>query len=114
MASLQGLDDDHLRLLYSRATPQPFRTYTRPLRLRNPAREALPKLGIACSFSPEQMRRTVAGVRPPVGDLSDPDWRFVGLPTGHYPMLSRPDDLAEVLLGLSLPAADDGKISREE
>ena len=34
--SLEGVDEDHLRLLYSRATPQPFGTYTRPLRLKAP------------------------------------------------------------------------------
>jgi hypothetical protein len=28
------------------------------------------------------------------------NWRFVELPTGHYPMFSRPDDLAAVLLDL--------------
>jgi pimeloyl-ACP methyl ester carboxylesterase len=114
MASLEGLDDDRLGLLRSRATPQPFGTYTQPLRLTNPAREALPKLGIACSFSPDRMRQMIAGGRPPVGDPSGPNWRFVGLPTGHYPMLSRPDDLAEVLLGLAPPAADGGTNPREE
>src|SRR3712207_3862731 len=51
MASLQGVDEDRLRLLYLRATPQPFGTYTQALHLENPAREALPKLGILCSFS---------------------------------------------------------------
>src|SRR5687767_2325934 len=56
MASLEGVDEDHLRQLYSRATPQPFGTYTQPLRLRNPAREALPKLGILCSFSLAQVK----------------------------------------------------------
>jgi hypothetical protein len=29
-----------------------------------------------------------------------PNWRFVELPTGHYPMFSRPDDLAAVLMNL--------------
>ena len=37
MASLEGLDDDQLRLLRSRAVAQPFGTYTQPLRLKNPA-----------------------------------------------------------------------------
>lgn len=52
----------------------------------------------------------VAGGCPTVGDISGPDWRFVGLPTGHYPMFSRPDDLAAVLLDLpsaSGPSARD-------
>jgi pimeloyl-ACP methyl ester carboxylesterase len=60
MASLEGVDEDHLRLLYFRATPQPFGTYTQPLRLRNPARETLPKLRIVCNFSIAQVRGMVS------------------------------------------------------
>jgi hypothetical protein len=30
--------------------------------------------------------------------LAGPNWRFVELPTGHWPMFSRPEDLAELLL----------------
>ena len=32
--------------------------------------------------------------------MAGPNWWFVELPTGHYPMFSRPDDLAAVLLDL--------------
>jgi pimeloyl-ACP methyl ester carboxylesterase len=97
MASLEGMDEDRLRLLYSRATPQPFGTYTQPLRLKNPAREGLPKLGILCSFSLDQVQEMIAGASPSSREMAGPHWRFVELPTGHYPMFSRPDDLAAVL-----------------
>jgi hypothetical protein len=60
------------------------------------------------------MRQMISGRHPPIGDPSGPDWRFVGLPTGHYPMLSKPDDLAEVLLGLAPPAADGGTNTRKK
>jgi len=100
MASLQGVDEDHLRLLYSRATPQPFGTYTQPLRLKNPAREELPKLGILCSFSLDQVREMIASGQPLFRELEGPEWRFVELPTGHYPMFSRPADLVKQLLDL--------------
>jgi hypothetical protein len=100
MASLEGVDEDHLRLLYSRATPQPFGTYTQPLRLKNPAREALPKLGILCSFSLAQVKEMIATDNPLFRGVAGPEWRFVELPTGHYPMFSRPEDLAELLLEL--------------
>jgi hypothetical protein len=33
--------------------------------------------------------------------FAGPGWRFAELPTGHYPMLSRPEDLAELLLDLT-------------
>jgi pimeloyl-ACP methyl ester carboxylesterase len=100
MASLEGVDDDHLRLLRSRAVAQPFGTYTQPLRLTNPAREGLPKLGILCSFSLDQVRQMIASDNPLFRELAGPEWRFAELPTGHWPMFSRPDDLAELLLDL--------------
>jgi len=100
MASLEGLDDDRLSLLRSRAVAQPFGTYTRPLRLGNPAREGLPKLGIWCSFSLDQVREMIASENPLFRGLPGPGWRFVELPTGHWPMFSRPEDLAELLLDL--------------
>ena len=100
MASLEGVDEDRLRLLYSRATPHPFGTYTQPLRLKNPAQESLPKLGIVCSFSLAQVQQMIAGGHPLFRELSGPEWRFVELPTGHWPMFSRPEDLAELLLEL--------------
>jgi pimeloyl-ACP methyl ester carboxylesterase len=109
MASLEGVDGDHLRLLYSRATPQPFGTYTQPLRLENPAREGLPKLGILCSFSLNQVQEMIASGNPLFREVAGPNWRSVELPTGHWPMFSRPEDLAELLLKLPSdePVRDD-------
>ena len=112
MASLEGVDEDHLRLLYSRATPQPFGTYTQPLRLENPAREELPKLGILCSFSLDQVRGMIAIDNPLFRELAGPNWRFVELPTGHYPMFSRPEDLAELLLELLSDAPAQDSVTR--
>lgn len=109
MASLEGVDDDHLRLLRSRAVAQPFGTYTQPLRLENPAREELPKLGILCSFSLDQVHEMIDTGPPWARELAGPNWRFVELPTGHWPMFSRPADVAELLLGLASdePVRDD-------
>jgi pimeloyl-ACP methyl ester carboxylesterase len=109
MASLEGVDDDQLRLLRSRATPQPIGTYTQPLRLTNPAREELPTVGIVCSFSLAQVQEMIASDNPLFRELAGPEWRFVELPTGHWPMFSRPDDLAELLLSLppEAPTRDD-------
>ena len=107
--SLEGLDEAELGLLRSRAVDQPFGTFTQPLRLANPAREALPKIGILCSFSLDQVQAMIASGNPVFRELATPNWRFVELSTGHYPMFSRPDDLAEVLLDLpsDVPARDD-------
>ncbi len=111
--SLEGLDDAGLEMLRSRAVDQPFGTFTQPLRLENPAREALPKVGILCSFSLEEVQAIIASGNPVFRELTSPNWRFVELPTGHYPMFSRPDDLAAVLLDLPSGAStqDDGERS---
>jgi pimeloyl-ACP methyl ester carboxylesterase len=111
--SLQGLDDDQLRLLASRAVAQPFGTFTQPLRLKNPARAGLPKLGIACSFPMDQVRQLIASDDPLFSGLAEPEWRFAEFPTGHYPMFSRPDDLAELLLDLTSkePVRSDARAS---
>jgi pimeloyl-ACP methyl ester carboxylesterase len=109
--SLEGLDDARLEMLRSRAVDQPFGTFTQPLELKNPAREALPKVGILCSFSLEEVRAIIESGDPVFREMASPTWRFVELPTGHYPMFSRPDDLAAVLLDLSSSASlqDDGE-----
>jgi pimeloyl-ACP methyl ester carboxylesterase len=112
MASLEGVDEEHLRLLYSRATPQPFGTYTQPLRLKNPNREELPKLGILCSFSLDQVKGMISNDNLLFRGLAGPDWRFVELPTGHWPMFSRLEDLAALLLGLPAEElAQDGVVT---
>lgn len=98
MGSLEGLDDEDLDLLYSQAVAQPFGTYTQPLRLENPAREELSRLGILCSFSLDDVQEMIASGNPLALELAGPTWRFEELPTGHWPMFSRPDDLAELLL----------------
>jgi pimeloyl-ACP methyl ester carboxylesterase len=99
--SLEGLDDAKLELLRSRAVDQPFGTFTQPLQLENPAREELPKVGILCSFSFEEVQAIIDSGNPVFREMASPSWRFIELPTGHYPMFSRPEDLAAVLLDLS-------------
>jgi hypothetical protein len=55
-------------------------------------------VGILCSFSHEKLRELIGSGNPLFRPLSGPNWRFVESPTGHWPMFSRPDDLAEVLI----------------
>jgi hypothetical protein len=68
--SLEGLDDARIELLRSRAVDQPFGAFTSPLRLENPAREALPKVGILCSFSLEEVQALIASGNPLFRELA--------------------------------------------
>jgi pimeloyl-ACP methyl ester carboxylesterase len=111
-ASLEGLDEDLLESWRSRAVDQPFGTYTRPLRLESPARKAMPKLLIACSFPLEQVRELIAQDHPWFREMAGPEWHLEELPTGHWPMFSRPDDLAVLLHGLAPDVAAEDRSAR--
>ena len=87
--SMEGVDEEQLALLRSRVVAQPFGTFTQPLRLENPARETLPKTGILCSFSLDGVRERIASGDPSFRGLAGPCWRFVELPTGHWPPCSQ-------------------------
>jgi pimeloyl-ACP methyl ester carboxylesterase len=104
-ASLEGLGDKERRLMHSRAVAQPFGTYTQPLRLEKRTDGAMTKALIANSFPLAQVREMIASGHPWFRELGGPEWRLLELPTGHWPMFSRPDDLAEVLRGLLPPAS---------
>jgi pimeloyl-ACP methyl ester carboxylesterase len=99
-ASLEGLGPDERRRLRGRAVAQPVRTWTQPVSLRNPARGQVPKLLITCSFPLAQVREMIAGGHPWFAELAGPEWSFLELPTGHWPMFSEPDRLADLLLDL--------------
>jgi hypothetical protein len=76
---------------------QPLRTWTQPLSLKNPARERLPKLLITCSIPLAQVKEMIAGGHPWFQELAGPQWSFLELPTGHWPMFSAPGQLASLL-----------------
>jgi pimeloyl-ACP methyl ester carboxylesterase len=99
-ASLEGLGQEERNRMRARATAQPLRTWTQPLSLKNPAREQLPKLLITCSIPLAQVREMIAGGHPWFAELAGPQWSFLELPTGHWPMFSVPDPLAALLLDL--------------
>ena len=96
-AAIPQLASQQVAEIAARMTPQPFGTYTEPLRLTNPALAALPKVAILNSFPESVVRELMAAAHPMGQMLSGPEWRFVELLTSHWPMFTRPDDLATVL-----------------
>jgi hypothetical protein len=58
----------------------------------------VPSTVVACSFPSATVVELAAGGHPLFAELAEfSDVRYVDLPTGHWPMWSRPDDLADVL-----------------
>jgi pimeloyl-ACP methyl ester carboxylesterase len=98
---LRGLGDAERSLMRGRATDQPFGTLKQSLRPANPAREALPKIGIWCSLTLAELQGRIAAYPAVCSTLTEPGWQFIELPTGHWPMFSRPRELADLLSSLA-------------
>ncbi|MFH7339627.1 alpha/beta fold hydrolase [Streptomyces sp. KHY 26] len=97
-AALADLSARDLALMRERASAQPAAMVLGPA--RRPAEiPDTPRTLIACTFAVEQVRALVAAGVPAFSMLAGPEWTMAGLPTGHWPMLSRPKELAELLAG---------------
>jgi pimeloyl-ACP methyl ester carboxylesterase len=95
--TLKDVSDEAWARFENLATPQPFNVAYQKLSLKNPQRRALPKLAVLSSFSTAQVKELIASGAPLFQELADPNFEFADLPTGHYPMFSRPRELAELL-----------------
>ncbi|MEU8351446.1 MULTISPECIES: alpha/beta fold hydrolase [unclassified Streptomyces] len=98
--STAGLTDEALDRLTRLAAPQPPGTLTRPLRLTG-AGSGLPVTGVFCTAggtSTALAEDMVALGDPRLVRLTDPRNTFFDLGTGHWPMLSVPGELTDVLL----------------
>ncbi|MFD0277947.1 alpha/beta fold hydrolase [Kitasatospora sp. NPDC127111] len=103
--SLDGLDGPALARFRERATDHPARAVREPLHLTGGGEE-LPKALVSCSFPLEQVRAMIAAGHPYFTALAGPAWELRELPTGHWPMFSRPAGTAAVLAELAaLPAS---------
>jgi len=103
VASLAGLDDETIVWMRSKSTPQPLRTFTEPIHLTRGADPGVPRamiLGTDGGPSLEQLEALIASGNPAYAALAAPDWRFLTLHTGHWSMLTRPDELATLLSSL--------------
>lgn len=98
-AEAPDVDDVAVAALVEGSHPQPWRTATQPVTLTG-AWERLPRTGVLCSFSLEQLRQ-MAPHAPVFAHMVDGDWTYVELPTWHWPMVSRPVELAQVLDSVS-------------
>jgi pimeloyl-ACP methyl ester carboxylesterase len=97
--SVEGLDEHQLAEFRRRAVPHPARVLTDPLRLSDERRHRVPTTLVACSFPASTVAELAASGHPMFAALTDlTDLGYVDLPTGHWPMWSRPEALAEVLL----------------
>ncbi|MCM6778829.1 alpha/beta hydrolase [Nocardia sp. CDC159] len=97
--SLAGLDEAALKRFRQRAVSEPASIATAPLELSDsPARLRIPTTIICTSFSADLVRQLRdKGSEPLFAELTRIEADYIDLPTGHWPMWSRPVELAELI-----------------
>ena len=96
--NLDGLSDEQLETFRRRAVPQPGGVLRGAPALGNDARLDVPSTVICTGFSSEQVRAAVGEGYAWLGGLAElRDVTYVDLPTSHWPMWSRPQDLAAII-----------------
>lgn len=86
-------DEADRRWMVARLGPTPFKTFTDPVRLRNPAAAKLPRTYIRCLQSPSPVFDRYAQIA-----RSAPGWRYRELPAAHLPFVTMPREFTTLLL----------------
>jgi len=97
-ASLEGLSAEVLERFQARAVPVPGPVLRQPVELTNDARRKVRTTLVCCSIPSAQvleLARAGHAMFAEVANIEHLD--VVDLPTGHWPMWSRPRDLAEAI-----------------
>ena len=97
--NLDGLTEEQRATFRARAVPVPGGVLREAIELTNEARRDIPSTIICTGWPSEQLKAAVrdhdwAWLRG-VSELRDLTW--VDLPTSHWPMWSRPDELASII-----------------
>lgn len=96
---LVDLDDELRERLRSIAIPEPSRVARDKQVLSDPRRYDIPVTVISCEFPTAMLREWLSKEHPYVAELGKvKDFELVDLPTGHWPQLTRPRELAAAIL----------------
>lgn len=100
--SLAGLSEEQLATFVARAVPEPGGVVRGSVDLVDERRLDVPATVVCTTISAEHLRAGIADGQAWVGGLSEiRDVTCVDLTTSHWPMWSRPGDVAEVLARIS-------------
>ena len=101
-ASLEGLSAEMLERFRTKAVPEPAPVLRQCVELTNEARHSVPTTLVCCSISGEQVMELVKAGHPMFAEVANLERvDVVDLSTGHWPMWSRPRDLAEIIRAAS-------------
>ena len=96
--NLDGLGEEQLETFRQRAVPEPGAALREAAELTNNARLDIPTTAICTGFTSEQYKDAVREGYAWLGGFAGlRDLTWVDLPTSHWPMWSRPRDLAAII-----------------
>jgi pimeloyl-ACP methyl ester carboxylesterase len=104
--NLDGLSDEQRETFRQRAVPQPAGVLREAPQLTNGARLDVPTTAIATGYTSDQYKEAIDEGQTWLGgfaELRDVTW--VDLPTSHWPMWSRPQELAQIIGDVARRAA---------
>jgi pimeloyl-ACP methyl ester carboxylesterase len=101
--NLDGLSEEQLEVMRRRAVPEPGAMLREGAELTNDARRDIPSTIIATSYPSSEYQRYAREQSWPflagIPELRNLEW--VDLPTSHWPMWSRPRELAAIIAGVA-------------
>ncbi|HEY9378650.1 MAG TPA: hypothetical protein VIQ02_16360, partial [Jiangellaceae bacterium] len=96
--NLEGLTEEHLDTFRRRAVPEPGAALRDAAELTNDARLDVPSTVVCTGFTSGQYQDAVKAGYAFVRGLAElRDVTYVDLPTSHWPMWSRPKELAAII-----------------
>ena len=96
--NLDGLTEEQLETFRQRAVPEPGAAVRESVELTNDGRLDVPTTMICTGYSSEQVRAAATEGHAWIGGLTElRDVTYVDLPTSHWPMWSRPKQLATII-----------------
>jgi len=96
--NLTGLSEEQLAMFRSRAVPEPGGVLRQAAELTNDARLDVPSTVIATAYTSDEYKEYAKegyGFLAGLNEVRNVSW--VDLPTSHWPMWSRPKELAEII-----------------
>ncbi|MBY6367496.1 alpha/beta fold hydrolase [Rhodococcoides corynebacterioides] len=97
-AGLEGLSEETLARFRADAVDHPATTLRQAVHLTNDARRRTPTTMVCCSIRSERMMELARAGHPMFAEVAHlENLDLVDLPTGHWPLWSRPADLARIL-----------------
>jgi hypothetical protein len=104
--NLDGLSEEQLETFRRRAVPEPGGVLREAAVLTNDARLDIPSTVICTGYTSEQYKEAVKEGYAWLGGLTElRHVTWIDLPTSHWPMWSRPKELAAIIGGVANGAA---------